>query len=290
MPHAVRPTGTPGSTCPNRPRPDSVLRSLARRIRRHPRTTAGQVVALGRLLILAKGLVGANRFADWLERAMGKSYGLRTAREAMTAARRLPALGIPLGRFSVSAVRVLVQPDVARSPALVSVLAELGARRGPVVTFSEARAAVSAVSPATIYPRAGARTDRETPAEALARHMSDLVYNERVGGLYIGLDHDGPSVMVTVMGDRPRTVTRELLTSALAAAVGEEKLRRCPHPEHKGENPLPPDAFNRQAHYCKMCDRRRVSEWAARKKKKAGAAVTRPAGERPGGESDPHPG
>jgi hypothetical protein len=175
------------------------------------------------------------------------TYSLSTAQKAMTAARRLGALPLPLGRFAVSAVQVLSRRKVARSPDLINALAELVRHPGLPVTYSQARAAVSAVAPCAIYPRAGKGGERESPAEALARQLADLVYAERVEALYIAPNHDAdePTVTITVLGAERRAVTRDFLTTAIAAAVGEEELRRCPHPKHTGANPLPPQMFNR---------------------------------------------
>jgi hypothetical protein len=274
----VRPTGTRPR---KRRKPNARwarLRSLAALVRAHPRDTVGQLVALGRLLIQARQVAGHGRFAAWFSGAY-PAYSLRVAEEAMTAARRLDGLPLPLGRFAVSAVKVLSLRKVARSPALVDALAELVRLPGPPVTYSEARAAVSAVSPAAVYPRAGKGGERESPAEAMSRRLLDLVCADQVTSLYIAADHDGEAsaVTLTVMGARPRTVTREYLTTAIAAAVGEEELRRCPHPEHTGANPLPPGMFNKRAHYCKLCDRRRVKEHEARKKARKGGGESTPA-------------
>jgi hypothetical protein len=251
------------------PRADNALRSLGRRVRAHPRTNLAQLVALGRLLIQARQDLGYRKFGRWLG-SIDLPYSRRVASEAMTATKRLAKLPLPLDRFAVSAVRILARTKVARSPDLVEALAAIAAKPGPPVTFARARDVVTSEAPTAVYPPPQSAGRTETPAEAIGRRLVDLVLDERVGSITIipNRDPEQPLVTVSILGEERRSATRPYLASALAAAVGEESLRRCPHPKHEGENPLPQSLFNRFCHYCKICDRRRVREWDQRRKRR----------------------
>jgi hypothetical protein len=252
--------------CPRANQKYYQLRTFAGRIRRHPRRTAADLVELGLLLFQAKAIAGHGEFGPWLKDSIG--WSLRLAQEAMTAARRLPELPLPLERFAVSAVRILTRQAVVSTPVLVEDLCRLAAQPGPPVSFSQAREAVSAITPAAVYPR---RVQAESEASEISRRLAELVCDDGVTGIHITPDRDSEdpgvaSVTVTVLGASRRSVRRSTLVGALTAIAGEEQLRRCSHPEHEGPNLIPPSMYSRRAFFCKRCDRRRVAEWEAKKR------------------------
>lgn len=261
----VRPTGTP-LPAPERPASQSrpprsvTLRRLARRVRNHPRQTVANLLSLGRLLERAKAAAGPGQFEAWF-RSTGAPYSLRGAREAMLVARRCGELGLPLGRFRASAVKILTRRQVLKTPALIEALAA-AAREGGAVGYGAACDAVTSVNPGAVYRDVRA----ETEVEAFARRLRAIVDDPATSSLYVSKnpDEDLPTVTVTVLrgAGRPRSVSRRCLISAVEAAAGEEKARVCP----RCRVPKPPAQYSRSAHNCKVCERRRVKEHEARKR------------------------
>jgi hypothetical protein len=199
----------------------------------------------------------------------------------MTAAGRLAGLkDLPLARFRASAVRVLVNLAALQIPAVVASLAE-AARASDPVGFSAARDAVSTVSPRLCYgPSAEEKGDArlESEAAALGRRLTKLFEDEAEAVTSVtivsDIDPDDPvlsAASVIVMGKRTRRFMRPRLVDAIAEAAGEEKRRPCPR---CGEE-KPPAQFSRSAHNCKVCERKRVREYEA--KKRAAKMVNRPA-------------
>jgi hypothetical protein len=245
--------GTTGSRLPIRP--CDALRSLARRIRRHPRTNVSQIVALGRLLMQVRTKVGHGHFESWLV-SIDADYSLRTSRECMTAARRLGGckeLAGLLARFTPSSLRILCRPKVLRSAELLADLAAL-AKQSKRIGFSEAREAVTNTRPDAVYPTPG--NVAESPQAKLGRLLVELVVAEDTSGVHIYPDNDPdcPTVAVHVLGKEIKSYTRSHLVNALEAAAGVEELRKCP----RCKNPFLPAMFSKKAHYCKICERKRV--------------------------------
>jgi hypothetical protein len=231
------------------------------------------VVALGRLLLDVRARVGPGRFGAW---ARGLDFSRRTAERAMTAARRCSA--VPnLGRLLPSALEVLARPSVARDPDLVARIVRATGRRGRV-GFSAARDAVSDVDLAAVYGPAGVPVASETEDEAFARRLLNLVAAPGVSALMISVDRDPqcPTAEIRLMGLDRRVFTRPTLRAALAAATGEEPLRRCPKcSRDKGEDVyLPPQMFSAGCSQCRFCKRKNTREWKRRRQAKGGGQGT----------------
>lgn len=279
MTQTVRPTNTRLPSAANRrAHPSTKLRRIAHAVRNHPRDSAAQIVVLGRLLSEAKAIAGYGGFRRWFE-AIEPSFSLRVAREAMTAARRCGQFDLALHKFSASAVRVLSHKQVARTPELVELLAASVAESP--TAFSEARDIVSSRKPRIFYPASRAelaQAREESPGEAIARRLVDLVTDPDVSLIQISSDHDNevtngrkasyPAISIQVMGKRRQTIVRQTIAEALESAAGQERLRRCPSPGHTGPNPIGSQSFSRNTHYCKICERRRVKKYPKNRVKK----------------------
>lgn len=249
------------------------LRAAARKANRNPRRTAAHVVALGRLLLDARGRLGPGKFGRWIRTL---DFSVRTGQEAMTAARRCG--GLPdLARLLPSALRVLTRPAVRADADLVARIVRATGRRGRV-GFSAAREAVTDVDPAAVYGPAGVPVASETEDEAFARRLLNLVAAPGVSALMISVDRDPqcPTAEIRLMGLDRRVFTRPTLRAALAAATGEEPLRRCPKcSRDKGEDVyLPPQMFSEGCSQCRFCKRKNTREWKRRRQAKGGGQGT----------------
>jgi hypothetical protein len=233
------------------------------------------VVRLGDLLIRAKALCGHGRFEAWFL-CIGADYSRRVAREAMLAARRAKPFAPVLARFLPSAARILCRPKVAESSQLQDALLAL-ARQQTAIGYSAAREVLTDHDPHDLYPRKldwEEKEKKESAAEALARRITDLVTDEKVDTVMIHADHDDecPTVSISVLGEKRRTVTSRYLASALECVVGDVKERHC----RNCKNDLPVSMFSKQTRRCKLCERARVGAWM-KKRRAARTTVVGPA-------------
>lgn len=254
-------------------RPSKILRRLAAHARSHPRNTLANIVSLGRILLAAKGVLPYGEFESWL-RSIAPRYSLRTAREAMMAARRLEVIkDLPLAKFQVSALRVVGRREVVGEWELREALSA-AAKRGPV-GFSHAREVVSGLKPAAIYggPSIGSGLTNEERKEAerqrvesldLSKRLGELLDDSAVFGLNITSDGDKemPNVTVVVQGVTKKIATGRTIIEAIRTATGVEEIQVC----RKCLFPRPVVMFSKNTRRCKLCERERVAAHAEKKK------------------------
>jgi len=216
-------------------------------------------VALGRLLLHIKAVVGHGNFKDWVTDHFPGSYAM--AREAMRAAKILDNQTAAVQHFGPSAVRLLTKERLAktvREKLLKNPPAEGPARIG----FTRALLRTLADDATLERPADASSVDDDvTDEEKAFLRLSELL--ERSGMIHFSIDRDPdcPTISLTFYptrtDERPVTICRRSLHTALAAAVGQEEMKRCP----KCTQIKSADAFAKSTAYCRICERARVKEY-----------------------------
>lgn len=239
--------------------PSHQLRSIAAEIRSIDRQSAADEMAVGRLLIMAKGLLPHGQFIPWLE-SQG-DISPRAAQRCMSAAKRIKLPEQFLRKCLPSTVRVLAARKVAKSTRLTNRAADTAPRNGRV-GYRDMLSELSCEDPSAVHPLHHAE---EGPVEAIGRRLQSVAANHAIDSIFITFDRDAdelPQVAATIMGEHPRTIARTTIAELLAALAGEEKMIRCA----RCERDLPPSLFSLSSHNCKTCERARVGEYTKKKR------------------------
>lgn len=246
------------------------LRSAARRIQRHPRQNAAQIIVLGRLLLQVKAVVGHGNLRSWLIAHFPASYA--TAREAMRAAKLLENDIASVRHFGPSAIRLLTKPRMSKT--IREKLLKSPPREGPKKIGFTRALLLTLEDDGQLEEPAGDAVERMTDQERAYSQLQELL--TRSGMVHFIHDRDAEfpdesTVSVTVYSRdarAPRTITRRGLPNALAAAIGQEPRRFCT----KCKTDRPVEWFAKRTHLCRLCERKRVG--AAKAKKRAGKKLT----------------
>lgn len=249
------------------------LRSAARRIRRHPRRALSQVVALGRLLTQVKAVVGRGRWIEWLE--VYWPHHRQLAAQTMRAAKILGNYEMSaLRTFGTSSAHALTHNSLSKSSR--DNILRAPARRRPIglesVKLLKLAATDDDFDPKTDYaacevislPRPGDADAFRRLATLLAR--ADFVTVDVSRDVDALPDAPPDAVTIAVFGEGgSRRFCRRSLESALAAAAGEEVLKKCP----KCKEAKSPDEYAAGTRYCRVCERRRVKRYGKKGKRTA---------------------
>ncbi len=237
------------------------LRATAKRINNHPREHAGHILAIGRLLLQVKALLGHGRIISWHNAYLRLRY--RESAEAMQLAHLVDKQKLDsatLHHFGVSAVRVLVQrmsktkrERIFSAPRQAKLI---GCSAVQLLTLAESDDDVVAC----LQP-----CEPAVENEAW-RRLSALLENAEVLWIDVMRDEDAKlkspeAVTVSIISKGKQfRFCRPDIERALKAAVGEEMLRECPKCRADGRPFLKPEYdFAKSTSWCRSCERERVA-------------------------------
>lgn len=227
-------------------------------------------------MIQVKAVVGRNRWGEWLAVRWPRARSLAT--DAMRLAKIFDGHDISaLRKFGASAAHGLTQKRLPKS-AREQIL-RAPPRPKPIglesVKLLSLAATADDFDPQTDF--AACETPTAPPwtpgdADAFRRLLAvlkqaDFVTVDVSRDVDAVLDAPPDAVTIAVFGEGgSRRFCRRSLESALAAAAGEEVLKKCP----KCKEAKSPDEYAAGTRYCRVCERRRVKRYGKKKPKAAG--------------------